>query len=138
MNSSLPADLLKLKARFETWRRNRQTRARIPEDLRQAAIALRDRYSASTLCRTLRLQPRTLKAPLAANSAASTSPAHPAAAFFPLPGVESLPPPLSSLRLAPADCRLLIERPDGARLPLLLPPLDPALLSTLCSNFLRS
>jgi Lon protease-like protein len=138
MNSSLPTDLLKLKARFETWRRTRQTRARIPEDLRQAASAMLDRYSASTLCRALRLHPRTLKAPLASNSAATRPPANTATSFFSL--LPSQPPQqqISSLRRAPPDSRLVIERPDGARLTLLLPPLDPASLSALCTNFLRS
>jgi hypothetical protein len=35
------------------------------------------------------------------------------------------------------DCRLLLERPDGARLTLTLPTLDLASINQLCVDFLR-
>jgi hypothetical protein len=44
MKTSISPALLKLKARFETWRRTRASiRTRTPQDLRQAALALLDR-----------------------------------------------------------------------------------------------
>jgi hypothetical protein len=36
-----------------------------------------------------------------------------------------------------AGCRLLVERPDGARLALTLPSLDLASITQLCADFLR-
>lgn len=39
---------------FETWRANRHGRL-IPEELWKAAVGLLDRYSASTICRHLRV-----------------------------------------------------------------------------------
>jgi hypothetical protein len=137
MKAALPADLLKLKAQFEAWRKHRPKQGPIPEHLRQAAIALLERCSASLICRVLRLHPRTLQTPLVSKAP------HPAAAkaaldFFPL-----LPAPpqtdlFSSRGAARSDCRLLLERPDGSRLMILLPALETATLTTLCANFLHS
>ena len=41
MNSSIPADLLELKARFETWRTNRKyVRQPIPDELCKSRLAI--------------------------------------------------------------------------------------------------
>ena len=134
MNRSLPSDLLKLKAQFESWRRTRQKKGPIPAHLRKVAIALLDEHAQTTICRVCRLHPRTLQEP------ARSKPKRKAAAkspdFFPLP---TMAQPAFSFPAAQAraDCQLLLERPDGARLTLTLPNLDAASLSTLCSNFLR-
>jgi hypothetical protein len=56
MNKSLPSDLLKLKAQFESWRRTREKKGPIPDHLRKAAIALLDEYAARTICTELRHQ----------------------------------------------------------------------------------
>ena len=41
MNSTIPADLLELKARFETWRANRKyVREPIPDDLWKSRLAI--------------------------------------------------------------------------------------------------
>ena len=49
MNSSIPADLLGLKARFETWRANRKyVREPIPDELWNAAADLSRRYPLSS------------------------------------------------------------------------------------------
>jgi hypothetical protein len=51
--SALPDDLSRTRALFEHWRATRSGRGTIPEELWQAVIALRDRYSASQLCHEL-------------------------------------------------------------------------------------
>jgi hypothetical protein len=137
MNATAASDLLKLKAQFEHWRKTRSTRSRIPAHLRQAAIDLLDRYSASAICRACRLHPHTLKPPAVSTPSPRKSTATTAQVFFPLPAPEMLPPHYWSHQ-AQADCRLVLERPDGARLTLALPQIEPTMLETLCSNFLRS
>jgi hypothetical protein len=127
VRASLPADLQELKAQFDSWRQSRTSRrTRVPESLRQAAQALLARYPASYICRACRLHPRILRAKAVAAAKVSGAIADTAPTFYSLP---SLPT---------ADCRLLLERSDGARLSLVLPALDAASLSALCSSFLRS
>jgi hypothetical protein len=131
MNTSLPSDLRKLKAQFESWRRTREKKGPIPTHLRKAAVALLDEHAATTICRVCRLHPRTLQEPI------ESEPVHNTPGrldFFPLP---LLPQPLAATPTR-SDCQLLLERPDGARLTITFPALDPNALSTLCSNFLRS
>ena len=137
MNTAVPSDLMKLKAQFEHWRKTRSTRSRIPAHLRQAAVDLLDRYSVSAICRACRLHPHTLKPPAVSKPRARKSTTTTAQVFFPLPAAEALPltawpPP------AQADCHLMLERPDGARLTLTVPQLEATTLETLCSNFLCS
>jgi hypothetical protein len=136
MNTAVPSDLLKLKAQFEHWRKTRSTRSPIPAHLRQAAIDLLGRYSAAAICRACRLHPHTLKPPTVSKLKASKPTATAAQVFFPLPAAEVLPSACLP-SLAQTDCRLVLERPDGARMTLALPQLDVASLATLCSNFLR-
>lgn len=136
MNDSLPDDLAKLQAHFEHWRNTRKTRSPIPEDLLQAARDLLDRYSVSMVCRVCRLHPASLhkRAKLASTFSKSASTSQ--AAFYCLPSAVSLPEsPVSTP--AAENCRLVLERADGARMTLVLPQLDNTALSTLCSNFLR-
>jgi hypothetical protein len=48
MDSTVPADLLKLKARLEAWRATRKyARHPIPDEFRQAAAEMAGRYSPS-------------------------------------------------------------------------------------------
>ena len=62
MNSTIPADLLELKARFETWRTNRKyAREPIPDELWTAAADLSRRYPPSLVGRVLKLDPSKLK-----------------------------------------------------------------------------
>src|SRR5437868_14318228 len=55
MSATLSEELSRTRALFEHWRATRSGRGKIPEELWQAVIALRDRYSASQLCRELHL-----------------------------------------------------------------------------------
>src|SRR5262245_9833438 len=62
MNSTIPADLLELKARFETWRANRKfVREPIPDELWNAAADLSRRYPPSLVGRVLKLDSSRLK-----------------------------------------------------------------------------
>jgi hypothetical protein len=69
MDSTVPADLLKLKARLEAWRATRKyARQPIPDEFRQAAADMAGRYSTSLVRRILKLDPlqlnkRTAKKP---------------------------------------------------------------------------
>jgi len=143
MNNSLPADLAKLQQQFEHWRSTRTTRSPIPEDLLQAARTLLNRYSTSMVCRACRLHPDSLRKPATVNSrtvrtdkAASRPAAITSPDFYSLPPAAPLPEPL--VPATDSACRLMLERPDGARLTLTIPPLDAVSLSSLCSGFLRS
>jgi hypothetical protein len=62
MNSTIPADLIEIKDRFETWRTNRKyVREPIPEDLWNAAADLSRRYPPSLVGRVLKIDPSRLK-----------------------------------------------------------------------------
>jgi hypothetical protein len=62
MVDSVPAELLELQTRFETWRANRKyVRESIPDELRSAALEMRRRYPASLIQRVLKVGPARLK-----------------------------------------------------------------------------
>jgi hypothetical protein len=144
MNSPLPADLLELKAQFDHWRSIRPyVRQPIPEDLRLAALEMSQRYSPALVGRVLKLDPQRLKKPVPKparqkTSLKKTSLKKPQTAFFKLPTEVILPKPDSSVVPAATGCRVLLERPDGARLTLILPSLDLTEINRLCSDFWRS
>jgi hypothetical protein len=137
MDSTVPADLLKLKDRLEAWRATRKyARQPIPDEFRQAAADMAGRYSTSLVRRILKLDPwqlnkRTTKKPDRARHKPKT-------AFFTLPSETPLLLHGSSAAQDLAGCRLQIERPDGARLTLMLPSLDMLSINRLCADFLRA
>jgi hypothetical protein len=138
MNSIIPADLLELRSRFETWRTNRKyVREPIPEELWNAAADLSRCYPPSLVGRVLKLDPSRLKKLMIKRSARTSVRKNPQAAFFQLPTEIALPKVESPLPQSPIGCRLQIERPDGSRLTLTLPSLDPVSISRLCADFLR-
>jgi len=64
MDSTIPADLLKLKTRLEAWRATRRyARQPIPDEFRQAAAEMAGRYSPSLVRSALKLDPWRLKKP---------------------------------------------------------------------------
>jgi hypothetical protein len=139
MNSTIPADLLELNTRFETWRTNRKyVREPIPDELWKAAANLSRSYPPSLVGRVLKLDPSKLKKLLIKRSARSSVQKKPQAAFFQLPTETALPEIISSLPQSPTGCRLQIERPDGSRLTLTLPSLDLVSINRLCADFLRA
>jgi hypothetical protein len=138
MNSIIPADLLELKARFETWRTNRKyVREPIPEELWNAAAGLSRRYPPSLVGRVLKIDSSRLKKLLIKRSPRTSNRKTPLATFFQLPAEIALPEVGSPLPQSTPGCRLQIERPDGSRLTLTLPSLDLVSLNRLCIDFLR-
>jgi hypothetical protein len=139
VNSTIPADLLELKARFETWRTNRKyVREPIPEEFWNAAADLCRRYPTSLVGRVLKLDSSKLKRLLIKRSARTSVRKKLQASFFQLPTDIALPEAGSTLPQRPVGCQLQIERPDGSRLTLTLPSLDLASISRLCADFLRA
>lgn len=146
MKSPVQSDLRQIQAQFESWRRTRpSSRQPIPDHLRQAAIALLDRYPASTISRHCRIHYRILK-PFAASRSqtrATRIKAGSRAVKQSVIASESARPLFFHLPAAPSPeaaamaCRLIVDRPDGARLTLTLPSLDQAALTALCDRFLR-
>jgi hypothetical protein len=64
MDSTVPADLLKLKARLEAWRAARKyARHPIPDEFRQAAAEMAGRYSPAFVRGVLKLAPWRFKKP---------------------------------------------------------------------------
>src|SRR5574341_288408 len=136
-DSTIPADLLELKARLLAWRKSRKhLRQPLPDELRQATIEMIRRYSPSLVRRVLKLDPWRLKR--SATKKPARARRRPQTAFFTLPPDAASPEPsLSALQTA-AACRLQLERPDGSRLTLMLPALDPHSINRLCADFLRA
>jgi hypothetical protein len=74
MNSTNPANLLELEARFETWRTNRKyMREPIPGELWNAAADLSRRYPPSLVGRVLKPDPSRLKKLLIKGSARTSA-----------------------------------------------------------------
>ena len=139
MNSIIPADLLELKARFETWRTNRKyVRQPIPNELLNAAADLSRRYPPSLVGRVLKIDSSRLKKLLIKRSPRTSNRKKPQATFFQLPAEIALPKAEAPLPQSTLGYRLQIERPDGSRLTLTLPSLDLVSISRLCADFLRS
>ena len=137
MDSTVPADLLKLKARLEAWREtSKYARQPIPDEFRQAAAEMTERHPLSLVRRVLKLDPWRMKKPATKKSNRVHN--KPQTAFFTLPPEPTLLLPGSSAPQNLASCRLQIERPDGSRLTLTLPLLDPVSINRLCSDFLRA
>ena len=137
METTIPAELLDLKARLDQWRANRKyLREPLPDDLRQAVIATSQKYPGILLRRVLKIDPWRLNRSMAKKPAHATKRRKQETAFFKLPTEAVLPAPVSAATVG-ADCRLQIERPDGARLTLTLPALDLVSINRLADLFLR-
>jgi hypothetical protein len=138
-DTTIPADLIELKARFDAWRASRKyVREPIPDDLWSAAADLSRRYPPSLVGRVLKIDSSRLKKLLIKRSPRTSNRKKPQATFFQLPAEIALPEVGSPLPQIPTGCRLQIERPDGSRLTLTLPSLDLVSISRLCADFLRA
>jgi hypothetical protein len=161
MVDSVPAELLELQTRFETWRANRKyVREPIPDELRSAALEMLRRYPPSILHRVLKVDPSRLKkrpptkrpTPRAAAPKKKLLPLRPTRPSVPnrrsksstrarvanLPQPAFFKLPVDSLLAHPlTPCRLQLERSDGSRLTLTLPGLDASLINSLVADFLR-
>ena len=92
VDSTVPADLLKLKARLEDWRATRRyAHQPIPVEFRQAAAEMARRYSPSVVRRVLKLDPWRLKKPETKRS--DRVHRKPQTTFFTLPPDIALPEP---------------------------------------------
>jgi hypothetical protein len=137
METTIPAELLDLKARLDQWRANRKyLREPLPEGLRQAVVGASQKYPGLLLRRVLKIDPWRLNKSMAKKPAPAATRKKQQTAFFKLPADAVLPVPASAAP-ASADCRLQIERPDGARLTLTLPALDLVSITRLAADFLR-
>ena len=125
MNSTIPADLLELNARFETWRTNRKyVREPIPDELWNAAADLSRRYSTSLMGRVLKIDPSKLKKLLIKRSARASARKNPQATFFQLQTEIALPEVEAPLPQRLTGCQLQIERHDSSCPTLTMPSLD--------------
>ena len=134
MPTALSDDLSRTRILFEQWRATRSgLREKIPEELWQAVVALRNRYPVSQLCRELHVSAGALRARL---RQAETQPTA-ATEFVPL-RLENLGLPIADRPTTPADAsiRLVWKRADGTRLQLLLPASLWAKAESLCQAFL--
>lgn len=139
METHIPAELLELKTRFDRWRAARKYQSEpIPDELRGAALEMAKRYPSSLLQQVLKVQLWHLKKRGAAKRPVrAVAPKSSQAAFFKLP-TESVLPASASASPSNNGFRLQIERPDGARLTITVPPLDAVSLQRLCADFLRA
>ncbi|MBX3278374.1 MAG: hypothetical protein KF868_10270 [Acidobacteria bacterium] len=135
--TTIPADLLELKARLDDWRAGRtHHRQPIPGDLREAVLEMSRLYMPSLVRRILKIDPWRLKKGTANKPARSRK--KPKTEFFTLPPDAALPQTASSAPAPVPSCRLQVERTDGSRLSVTIPTLDLAALKRLCSDFLHS
>ena len=114
MPTALSDDLSRTRILFDQWRATRSgLREKIPEELWQAVVALRDRYPVSQLCRELHESAGALRARL---RQAETQPTA-APEFVPL-RLENLGLAVADRPTTPADTaiRLVWKRADGTRL----------------------
>lgn len=162
---SIPADLLELQTRFETWRATRKhIRESMPDELRSATLEMRQRYPPSLIQRVLKVDPARLNktlparrsAPTTAAKKKKTQPSRPVppggprqksksatrtqAATLSPPAFFKLPtvaalPVDSSSPDTPTPCRVQVERPDGSCLTLTWSGLTPSLISSLMADF---
>lgn len=137
MEAIIPDELLELKARLDQWRATRKhARAPIPDELRNAALEMAGKYPRKLIRRILKLDPWRLGRYQAANqSNRKSAPKQSQTAFYKLPVDALSPKPAAPLPMT--GYRIQIERPDGARLTVSLPPSESSSIHRLCADFLR-
>lgn len=139
--SALPdssSELARVQSLFEQWRARRTTpRQRIPAELWDAAIALLNHFSLSVVARSLRVSSQQLRdrrdALLGPDTAGAAG--APQVRFVEFPAA-ALTATDAAAGNAEAAARLVLERPDGARLSLTLPTSRWDRVDALLSRFL--
>ena len=128
-------ELARVQSIFEQWRARRSSpRQRIPAHLWDAALSLLDHYPLSVVARVLRVSSQKLRGrrdALPGPDTAVTSPVR----FLEFPAA-ALTSPDARASGADASARLVLERPDGARLSLTLSASNWDRLDALVSRFL--
>lgn len=148
MRSNGRPDLDDVLKRFDAWRR-RSPQPPFPLELWRAACELLDRYSAHTICETLRLNESRFKqmrvavgrkangmrggARRGADAKKRETPV-----FVDLGVIGALPGERTPAERNSSSCSVVIERPDGARLTLDWPAPDSTSIAMLCTSFLES
>ena len=149
MRSNGRPDLDDVRKQFEAWRR-RSPQPPFPLELWRAACELLDRYSAHTICETLRLNESRFKQMRAAVGRKVNGTRRGGArrgegakrretpVFVDLGLVGALTDERTPAERRSSSCSLVIERPDGARLMLDWPAPDSTSIAMLCTSFLES
>lgn len=149
MRSNGTPDLDDVLKQFEAWRR-RSPQPPFPLELWRAACELLDRYTAHTICETLRLNESRFKQMRVAvgRKAAGTrrtetrrvadAKRRVTPVFVDLGVIGNLPDERTPAERSSSSCSVVIERPDGARLTLDWPAPDSASIAMLCTSFLES
>src|SRR5262245_22314365 len=95
METTIPADLLDLKARLDQWRAKRKyLRQPLPHDLRQEVIAISRRYPGALLRRVLKIDPWRLNRSTAKKPKPFATRKKEQTTFCKLPTNPSLPEPV--------------------------------------------
>lgn len=129
-------DLEAVRATFEQWRAGRKVLGgRVPQNLRDAAVRLLDRYSLPEVCGALRIRQDTLRryrdeAKESLSSSQSCSPD-----FLQVTN-EQLACSNDDPALGRATCTVIIERVDGSRLIVRLPA-NSCTIESLFAGFIR-
>jgi hypothetical protein len=137
METTIPSELLELNARLDQWRATRKhVREPIPVELRNAALEMSSKYPRKLIRRILKLDPwRLTRNPATNQSNRKPASKQSQTAFFKLPVEAISTQPAAHLPMS--GCRIQIERPDGARLTVSLPPSEFSSIHRLCADFLR-
>src|SRR5262249_57116462 len=86
MQTTIPAELLELKARFDQWRANRKyKRELMPADLQQAAIDISPRFPRALVRRVLKIDPWRLSRPPSKKPTPAAGPKKRHTTFFTFP-----------------------------------------------------
>lgn len=96
-----------VQARFDHWRKTRQKREVIPEDLWSAAVALTETNSINKVARRLRLNASSLKQRAGLSKPPTHTEVVEPSSFIEIPFIQSG---------HAAHCQVDIQRPDGSRM----------------------
>lgn len=135
-----PDDLESVQGRFQEWRAGRKgLGGRVPQNLREAAVGLLNRYSLSQVCGALSLKYHTLRRYCDEAKERGLFGQGPAAADFLQVTSEQLASggagQNDSTELHRAMCSIIFERIDGSRLTVRLPA-DSRIIESLCASFI--
>jgi hypothetical protein len=116
----LPSRLVRLRRRFEDWRRTRKVRSRIPEPLWDSAVKLAGVYGLHRTAKALRVNYYALKKRVEreADCGAADVPEATGATFLELTATGRLRSngPTRSIPTDPCECTLELEAADGAKM----------------------
>jgi hypothetical protein len=110
----LPARLVRLRGRFEEWRRTRTGRSRTPEALWESAVRLAKKYGLHRTAKTLRVNYYALKERAEGETVSGVRnvPEGGGATFLELAAAS----PASSILTGSCECTLELEDTDGAKM----------------------